>query len=84
MLKLQSLNLSNNKLSSIVPGSFIDLINVVSIDLSFNEFSEFNSKIFEFMFRLQDLNLNGNKLQGVKPEMVKYIQGKKNSGKFWV
>ncbi|KAK6944357.1 Leucine-rich repeat [Dillenia turbinata] len=67
--KLQSLNLSNNKITSL-PSDFYSLGSLKSLDLSFNQISGVMPSNIGNFDQLEFLDLSGNKFSGVIPDSV--------------
>ena len=71
MGKLQNLitlSLSQNRLQSLIPVEFGDLVSLESLDLSQNNLSGIIPKSLEALIYLKYLNVSFNKLQGEIPD----------------
>ena len=62
---LITLDLKKNKLATLQPGLFLDLLFLQELDLSYCELFQIESKTFEGLQRLKTLYLQGNKLHGL-------------------
>ena len=65
--KLQSLDLSFNRLRTIEPLAFKGLHSLTEIKLSYNEIDTIPTRVFSEMPQLQSLNVKSNKIQLVEP-----------------
>ncbi|KAL4625904.1 hypothetical protein ACB092_05G058800 [Castanea dentata] len=75
--RIISLDLSNSKLSGLIPDSLAQLSNLEFLDLSHNDFTGKLPEFLAQMPNLHTLGLGGNKLEGPVPEalLLKYRDG---------
>lgn len=76
MKKLQTLNLSSNKIRTIEVNSFSDLINVEKLWIRNNMIETLDEKLFVSMTKLELLDLVNNKLKVFNPETFRIPDGK--------
>lgn len=65
------MTLRDNKITSIEPDSFTDLIRLKGLDLAKNMIKTFDEKLFVSMVKLQKLLLNQNKIKSLSPNIFK-------------
>lgn len=70
MPNLRRLNLSNNNIELIEPGSFDRLVRLEELDLSGNQLETIMPKLFSKLKSLKSLNLSKNQLNSLKKEYV--------------
>lgn len=76
--KIQYLSLSGLNLNQTLDLSiFANYLKLISLDLSCNQFSEFNSKIFEPLKQLELLNISFNKFKSLNESIFKTISSMK-------
>ncbi|CAL0316013.1 unnamed protein product [Lupinus luteus] len=70
LVKLQTLDLSNNYLNGIIPQSIGELVNLQELDLSNNHLSGAIPQSIEELVNLQELDLSNNHLNGTIPQSI--------------
>lgn len=71
--KLQSVNLSGNKIDGIRETVFYDAPNLEELDLSDNQISEFSSNAFEKLGSLKILDLSENQITSIPFELFQHL-----------
>ena len=62
---LETLDLSNNKITALDPNAVNDLRNLISLDLSGNKLTSIETIHFLGLEKLRELNLNGNEIENL-------------------
>lgn len=68
MKQLNILELPNNRIATVEPGSFNDLTELVKLDLSSNKIEILDEGLFATMVTLQDIRLAFNKIKALGPK----------------
>lgn len=76
--KLQILDLSRNKISSVAEDSFVNLVNLTELHLSFNEIKNLSGYTFNALKNLELLTLKGNRIQVLSDDIYANLINMRN------
>lgn len=76
--KLQILDLSRNKISSVAENSFVNLVNLTELHLSYNEIRNLSGYTFSALKNLKLLTLKGNRLQVLSDDIYANLINMRN------
>lgn len=76
MGSLRLLGLNKNKIATIEPDAFKDLVNLENLQLFGNKIVTLDEKLFAPLKKMDYLTLSDNKIQNLRPNIFKIVGGK--------